>query len=105
MRKYFLLIKLENFIRLYIFHDIYSHFSAYAQKFSFFLHDNIIFCKDSNLLFPSSLSKDLSSHGIVNFFHLPTLGKSFTVLVQKNFNTQEKLHSLDAISQNPFALF
>ena len=69
----------------------------------FLLNDKIISSKDSNLLLRSSLSKDLSSHSLVNFFGLPTLGNFFTVLVWKKLFTHQKSSligqpTIDAIS-------
>ena len=91
-------------------HDFYSHVFAYVPIFSFFLHGNIISCKDSNLLLRGSLSKDLSFHGVVNVFGLPILGNCFTVLVRKNLLHTKNFAligqpTIDIISQNPFALF
>ena len=90
-------------------------FSSYkAGKFVFFmifiamfLLINMISCKDSNLLLRSSLSKDLSSHGVVNFFGLSAIGNYFNVLVRKKHTTNPALirqPTIDIISRNPFAL-
>ena len=48
--------------------------------------------EDSNLFLHSSLRKDFSSLGFVNFFYLPTLGKFVGLLVRKYF-----LHTTKAV--------